>query len=86
MILLLALFGNELAHRRDQLDRNLHHGSRAFFVRSLIFGDGFVLGLALVVFENAANALLVSARWKILAHGRFRGCAAYRPAPAYMIA
>lgn len=52
---------NQLPDDRHELDRHFHHGVRDCLVRSLILGNGFRVGLRLVVLENASDTLLVPA-------------------------
>jgi hypothetical protein len=61
---------DELANGRDELERDFHSRVGGLLVRGLVFCDRLVLGLRLVVREDAADACLVPSRRKpaLLAH------------------
>ena len=55
---LLAL-GEQCAHRRNEVHRDIHGGMRSCLVGSLILGRRLFVGLDLVLVENAPNSLLI---------------------------
>ena len=51
--------GDELAHRRDEPGRNLHHGLPGVEGDGFVFGDGLFLGLGFVVGQQLGYPSLV---------------------------
>src|SRR6266849_7075455 len=56
----------QLANRRHQFGRHDHDGLSLGFIGGLVLGDGFLLGLVLVVIQDLADALFIPALWELL--------------------
>lgn len=79
------MFGDQLADRGDELARHFHDRLAGLFEGGLILGDGFVLGLRLVVGEDLLDSLFVPAgRELVLGHSAISSSVdgAYRPSRA----
>jgi len=78
-------FREELANFWHQLHGDSHRGMRRRLERGLVLGDGFLVGLILVVLQDAANAFFVPTLRKVeLLHAFFlrrrrSACKAFGP-------
>ena len=50
------MLGDEFAHGRDKIDRDLHRGVRGGLERGLVFGNRGLVALRLVVLKEAPHA------------------------------